>query len=307
MTLGALILVTAKASVFLNVLALGLSARLTDAIYVLRRPGLLLRGLLAMAVIMPLFAAGLGVAFDLHPVVKVALVALAVSPVPPLLPRKQLNAGGNASEAVGLLATAALVSVVTIPVAISAIGRALGKETHVPMAAIAAIVTTSVLAPLGIGMAIRFFAPRAAARLATLAAALGAVLLVASAAPIIFSAMPAIIARIGDGTLAALAAFSVVGLVVGHMLGGPNQEQRTVLALSTASRHPAIAMTVADANFIEKRAVVATILLYLLVSALVSIAYIKLTRGGGGAGGAIPELVHPAEHVTPFRRRAGAV
>ena len=43
MTLGALILVTAKASVFLNVLALGMSARLTDAIYVLRRPVLLLR------------------------------------------------------------------------------------------------------------------------------------------------------------------------------------------------------------------------------------------------------------------------
>jgi bile acid:Na+ symporter, BASS family len=92
MTLGALILVTAKASVFLNVLALGMSARLTDAIHVLRRPGLFLRCLLAMGVIMPLFAVGLGIAFDLHPVVKVALVAIAVSPVPPLLPRKLVSA-----------------------------------------------------------------------------------------------------------------------------------------------------------------------------------------------------------------------
>jgi len=306
MTLGALILVTAKASVFLNVLALGMSARLTDAIHVLRRPGLFLRCLLAMGVIMPLFAVGLGIAFDLHPVVKVALVAIAVSPVPPLLPRKQLTAGGDGSEAVGLLATAAVLSIVTIPVAITAVGRALGKETHVPMVSIASIVASSVLAPLGIGMAIRFFAPRAATRLARPAAALGALLLLASAVPILFAMTPAILARIGDGTLVALAAFSVVGLVVGHLLGGPNPERRTVLALSTASRHPAIAMTIADASFVEKRAVVATIVLYLLVSALVSIAYIKRMRGGGGAGGAIPEMVKPAEPVMPLRRRTGA-
>jgi bile acid:Na+ symporter, BASS family len=306
MTLGALILVTAKASVFLNVLALGTSARVTDAIDVLRRPGLL-QCLLAMGVIMPLVAAGLGVALDLHPVVAVALVVLAVSPVPPLLPRKPLKTGGDASEALRLLATAAMLSVVAIPVALTALGRAMGKETHVPMATIVATVTTSVLAPLGIGMAIRFFVPRAAVRLARPAAAVGAVLLVGSAAPIIVSAMPAIITRIGDGTLVALCVFCVVGVVVGHLLGGPNPERRTVLALSTASRHPAIAMTIADANFVERRAVVATIFLYLVVSAVVSIAYIKRTRGGDGAGGAIPELVHPAEHVTPLRRRAGAV
>jgi bile acid:Na+ symporter, BASS family len=306
MTLAALILLTAKASVFLTVLGLGMSARMTDAIYVLRRPGLLLRALLAMALIMPLFATGLAVAFDLPPVVKVALVALAVSPVPPLLPRKQLNAGGNASEAVGFLATAALLSIVVIPVAITTVGRVLGTETHIPIADVAAIVATSVLVPLGIGMALRFFAGRAAVRLARAAVALGAILLVASAVPILFNAWPAIVAHVGNGTLMALAAFSVVGLGVGHVLGGPNPEQRTVLALSTASRHPAIAMTIADANFIEKRAVVATILLYLLVSALVSIVYIRRTRGGGGTADGIPELVGPTEHVSPFSRRAGA-
>jgi hypothetical protein len=36
---------------------------------------------------------------------------------------------------------------------------------------------------------------------------------------------------------------------------------------------------------------------------------VKRTRGSGGAGGSIPERVHPTEHAipTPLGRRAGAV
>ena len=55
-------------------------------LYVLRRPALLARSLLAMYVLMPIVAVALAVAFDLIPSVEIALLALAVSPVPPLLP-----------------------------------------------------------------------------------------------------------------------------------------------------------------------------------------------------------------------------
>lgn len=69
----ALITFAVKASIFLNVLALGMSSRPGDAMYLLRRPALLLRSLLAMNVAMPLFAAVLAVAFEgniegMHPV-----------------------------------------------------------------------------------------------------------------------------------------------------------------------------------------------------------------------------------------------
>src|SRR5689334_20587568 len=86
-----------KASIVLTVFGLGLSARWGDAPSLLRRPGQLLRSLLAMTVIMPLFAVALAGAFALHPAVKIALVALAVSPVPPFLPKKELRAGGGTS------------------------------------------------------------------------------------------------------------------------------------------------------------------------------------------------------------------
>jgi hypothetical protein len=58
---------------------------------------------------------------------------------------------------------------------------------------------------------------------------------------ILFTAAPHILALIGSGTLIAFATFMLVGLAVGHWLGGPEAEDRTALAYSSASRHPGIA------------------------------------------------------------------
>jgi len=59
--------------------------------------------------------------------------------------------------------------------------------------------------------------------------------------------------------------FVVAGLVVGHLLGGPPRDQASVLALSSACRHPMMALTIASANFPDER-FGAAVLLYLLVN-----------------------------------------
>jgi BASS family bile acid:Na+ symporter len=68
-----------------------------------------------MDVILPLVAIGLVTAFELRPAVKIALVALSVSPVPPILPNKAMRAGGQANYTIGLLTAMALVSMVAVP------------------------------------------------------------------------------------------------------------------------------------------------------------------------------------------------
>jgi BASS family bile acid:Na+ symporter len=78
---------------------------------------------------------------------------------------------------------------------------------------------------------------------------------------------------VGNGSIVAMAAFVVIGLAVGHALGGPSAEHRLVLALSTASRHPAIALAIAKANFPDEPHLGATIILYLLVSLLIGVPY----------------------------------
>jgi hypothetical protein len=82
-----------KVSIGLTVFALGLKVIPRDLTHLFRNPGLLFRSLLAMNVVMPLVAASLVEAFQLQPVVKIALVALSLSPVPPKLPKKELTAG----------------------------------------------------------------------------------------------------------------------------------------------------------------------------------------------------------------------
>jgi BASS family bile acid:Na+ symporter len=79
---------------------------------------------------------------------------------------------------------------------------------------------------------------------------------------------------LGNGTAAALAGFVLVGLAIGHALGGPVPENRTSLAIATATRHPGVALLLARANFPEEQLVVPAVLLYLLVNAVVAIPYL---------------------------------
>ena len=95
MSLQKLILFALVASALLNLFSIGLQASLQDATYLFRRPGELVRALLAMNVLMPLFAVTLISFLDFNPAVKIALVALSVSPIPPPTPAKMVKSGGT--------------------------------------------------------------------------------------------------------------------------------------------------------------------------------------------------------------------
>src|SRR5882672_4433014 len=242
----ALIPLVLKTSVFLNVFALGLNAGPRDATCLFRNPGRLARSLLSMFVVMPLFASALASTFDLHPAVKIALVALAVAPIPPLLPKRLMKAGGESSYAIGLLVAAALFSIVFTPLAVDLLGKALGAPARMPPARIAWLVLLTVIFPLGAGVLVHRLAPTFAGRAAKPIALAATALLVAGAIPILLIVWPAIESLIGNGTLGAISAFILTGLAAGHLLGGPTPEDHSVQALSTAFRHPGIAMAIAS-------------------------------------------------------------
>lgn len=275
-----MILLALKTSIFLTVFGLALKTTMDDALYLFRRPSELVPSLLSMYVIMPLFAAALVALFDLHPAVEIALIALAVSPVPPVLPNKQVKAGGRGSYAMGLLVAAAVLAVVSVPLAVDLLGRVFGGSAQISVATIAQLVLTTVILPLAAGVAVRHFAPAFADRIGKLISLVAAVLLIASALPVVIIAWPSIASLIGNGTIIAIAAFVIVGLAAGHALGGPAPEDRTVLAFSTASRHPGVALATASANFPGEKLVLAAVLLYLIVNAVVSMLYIKWRHRG---------------------------
>jgi BASS family bile acid:Na+ symporter len=271
-----LVLVAVQASVFLTVLGFGLQARADDLMGVVRRPAGLARALFAMFVVMPLGAIALGAALPLRPAVEVALVALAISPVPPLLPRRGARAGGRPSYALGLTAWVALLSIVLIPTILRILQPWLARPAA-PVAT-AQLALATVLLPLGLGMALRAAAPAFFARLARPIAVTSVALLGAGGLVILVVQLPAIVALVGNGSVLAIVLFVAVGLAVGHALGGPEEEERIVLALSTACRHPAIALAVGAVSRVEPRPLMAAILLYLVLNLLVCAPYVAWQR-----------------------------
>ena len=112
-------------SVFLVVFALALRTRESDALYMFNHSGDALRAFVAMYVVVPAVAVALALAFSLAPAVKIALVAIAFSPMPPILPGKQMKAGASLHYVAGLLFGSAIMSIV------AAVGQAHGGRVEV--------------------------------------------------------------------------------------------------------------------------------------------------------------------------------
>jgi bile acid:Na+ symporter, BASS family len=273
MTLQQALGLALQASIVMTVFSFGLRTVPDDVLYVVRRPWLLTRSLVAMFVIMPLVAVAFAAFFELRPSVEIALVALAISPIPPLLPGREQKAGGHASYALGLMMIAAVLSIGIVPAEVNLLGRYSMKPFAMSPGAIAGMALKAAVLPLVVGMLLRALLPAVAARIGRPVEIIATVVLVASVLVLLAGTFTAVLALVGNGTIVAMAAFVLTGLAVGHVLGGPRAGDRLVLALSTASRHPAIALAIAKANFPDEPHLGATIVLYLLVSLLIGIPY----------------------------------
>ena len=273
MTLRDSILLAVQATILMTVFGFGLQATPGDVLHVVRRPSLLARSLVAMFVIMPVIAVTLNTLFAFHPAVEIALLALSISPVPPLLPGREQKAGGNFSYALGLVAIVGALSIVIVPAAVQFLGRYFVQPFAMSPGAIAKTVLLSVILPLAAGLGFRAIVPEFAAHVAKPIGLIAEVLLVFSVIGILAGALPSVLALLGNGTIVAFVVFTVAGLAVGHWLGGPEDDHRLVLALSTGARHPGIALAVAKANFPDEPYLGASVFLYLLVNVLVGIPF----------------------------------
>jgi BASS family bile acid:Na+ symporter len=273
MTLQQAIILALQVSILLTVFSFGLRATIDDILYVLRRPSLLGRSLVAMFVIMPIFAVALARTFELRRSVEIVLVALAISPIPPLLPGREQKAAGDPPYALGLMVIVGALAIAFVAGEVDLLGRYVMRPFAMSSAAVAGVVLRAILLPLAAGLMCREWLPAVAARITKPVELIARVLLVIGALAVLVKALPAVLSLVGNGTILAMAAFIVAGLAVGHALGGPGEGDRLVLALSTASRHPGIALAVAKANFPDEPDLGATIVLYLLVGLIIGVPY----------------------------------
>lgn len=271
-----------SASILLLVFALGLRASFADATSLFRglfrSPRRLLRALTAMYIVVPAVAVALGLLLDLSQPVRTGMLAMAIAPIPPILPGKQLKFGGSSEHVFGLLVAVSLCSIALVPLMLHLIGPVFGRHTEFAPEQVAGLIGSTVLLPLLGGLAFRHLAPRWAERVAPWASRLGTVLLVAGALAVLVAAMPAIAALAGDGSVLAIAALVACALAAGHALGGPEKDERSTLAIATANRHPGIALAIATFSVPEVTHVGAAVLTYLLVSLVLTTLYGVFTR-----------------------------
>lgn len=254
------------------VLAVGLNSSRQDLLYVLMRPKLLFRAIASVMIIPPIVAGLVVSMLPIEPVAKAGIMLMAISPVPPLVPGKQIGVGARKSYAYGLYVAMALLTIVSVPLVLAITTTLFGRDDQVSIGVIARTTFLGVLLPLAIGLAIRGIAPELASRAWGIVYKLSMLLVLLAFLPILIKVWPAARELIGNGTLLAMGVVTVVCLAVGHMLGGPDLRDRATLAIASSVRHPGIAMSIASTSFADPR-VSAAVLLFMLVGLVVSVPY----------------------------------
>jgi BASS family bile acid:Na+ symporter len=273
MTAAELIRAALPVSLVCTVFALGMRCKLSEATYLFRKPSLLIRSVAAMNVVLPIIAIAIAANAQLHPDVKIALIALAVSPVPPILPPRQLKVVTHEAYVYGLLVATSALSIVLVPLTMALIGSLFGRDLSVEPRAIARTVLVSTLVPLALGMLLRRLWPKVAIRVAPILSMVATAVLLLALVVVLVVGWRAFASLIGDGTLLVFAVFALIGLAVGHVFGGPDPDDQTALALACASRHPGVAIVIGAALFPSQRLIAVAVLLSLLVGSIVSIPY----------------------------------
>ncbi len=265
--------------VVLLVLAIGLRARPDDSFLLLRRPELGVRALAAMFVLQPAFVLLVVWLLDLREGVGAALLGFAVAPVLPPWAKKGYALGAASDYVIGLEVTATVASIFVVPVMIWIVNGVFGVQTAVDPWSVELMLLVTIGLPLALGMGIGRFRPASTQRLAFLADRAGSVVLLLGGLVLLVARWRDIFDVTGRGTIVVSVLIICFGLLVGHLLGGPDPARRGALASANVSRHPGVALLLGSSAMPEHvPAVTGAVLLYLVASMVVPIPYERWRR-----------------------------
>jgi bile acid:Na+ symporter, BASS family len=265
-------------STILIIFSVGLQGRWRDLIHAVERPRLLFRGVVAVYVAVPLAAFAAAMLLPIEPAVKIGIVAMALSPLAPMAPGKMMEAGASNSYVVGMYVGLLMLAALVVPATLALMTAITGGTATIGAGSIAFLVATTVVLPLIAGILVNGAAPAAARRLSPIITAVALLTLGILIALILFRVHDQILALVGNGTMLAIVIAELAGLACGHILGGPDPNQRIALAQAAACRHPGLAVLMIQQNFEIDPAMLAAVLLYLVLGMLISALYLRWAR-----------------------------
>lgn len=271
--LKTLIPIMIQCSLFLLVLGVGMRSEWNDLLYVFRRPANFVRALVAVNIVVPLAAIVFCWMFPIAWPTKGGLLVMAVSPLAPFATGKMLKISPDRSYDVGLYSALILCAAVIVPLTVALMNPWYAHHATTSVGAVAWFVFKSVFIPLLAGVAIATIWRPFAERVAPITTLIAYLLLLLPAVLILFKSGSLMLSLVGDGTVVAINLIVITALVAGHFLGGSKSGHRFALAQAAATRHPGIAALIASGNYAEHSQVVAAILLFLIISILLTALY----------------------------------
>jgi len=262
-------------TVIFLMLGVGLQTTFRQIIDVIRQFQLLMRGILANFLIIPVLLY-LGIQWSyLTPEVGIGLMVMAAAPVAPMAPPFVGMAKGDLPYAVGLMTVVALLCVPLTPLILSLCVVTSEQGLNLDTFQMIQTILIAQLIPISIGMAIHRVTPHWTENLMKFVPKIGQCLLVISIILIIAVGAKQMV---GIGLIAHLAIFLavIISLLVGDwMMLGETTARRRSLGISTAIRNPALGLLIATGNFPGTDAV-PVVLVFAVYSMIVGFAYGKL-------------------------------
>ena len=275
-SMTATLLLVLKLSVVALIFAVGLNSSMATLTYLWRRPAQLFRAIVAMYLVVPLVALLIVKLVPLGPGVEVAMLVLAVSAGAPLLPRKFMKFG-SMEYALSLVVTSTFLTIIAVPLWLAIIGPEFGASGELAPKDVALVLAKAFYVPLIFGMAFRWFSEEWA-DLAADYILKGVGLIFTICAVAMLALHWDLVMLAGWTFIGAIAALTAASLAVGHLLGGPDEGDRSALATACASRHLAVAILVAATVPGPRTAVL--VASYVITSAIISLVYMKWRQSG---------------------------
>ncbi len=272
-------------SVMFLMLGVGLRTPFRQVIDVAKQFPLVMRGVLANFLVVPLLFYFALEFLPFRPDVVIGLLIMAAVPIAPMVPPFVGMAKGDVPYSVGLMTIVALLCVPLTPLILSLCLPKSEAGLELDTLAIIQTLLTAQLIPIGLGMAINQFSQKWTERILRIVPTIGQIGLVISVV-LIVAAQARVIIELGVLPNLAVVLSTIVCLLVGDlMMLGESIERRRSLGISTAIRNVALGLLIVNSNYAGTPAV-AIVLVFAVFSMVAAFAYGKLMtpRPCGTAG-----------------------
>jgi len=248
--MGAYVIKIIMISVMFLMLGAGLNIEFRQVIELFKRLRIVVLGVLANFLIVPLLIYLCIAWLPLSADIKIGIMLMAAAPIAPMAPTPFVEkARGDVVYSVGLMVFVAILSIVLTPLILSiSIPKSVGGVAIDPIQIVKTLLMVQLI-PIGVGMVVRHISPTWAQKLIKFVPRIGQIGLIIGVG-MLFMQQGSKLLSIGFLAYLIMLFLVIVSLLVGDwILVGESGEKRRALAISTAIRNIPLAFLIATENF----------------------------------------------------------